>query len=599
LLSSRLGLPGVLALGSLSTGEREQSTIMTMTGDRSPRRRVALTLLLLFIAILGGLFRSRPGAHKGPQPARHTPSSVVPHPALQIADPLQPPRIQLVVTACRAGDTPVELFERVGAGGWYGGALSTRAAACVPDTQGRCNFNNLTAGPWVARQGRMTAEVWLEGGGMKPSVTVALPCDDECAVDLVVEADNACGEHGTLRFLPPAPLPDDALFEAGPKVAWSNDKTIRVDRFPCAEAVVELETPTCRQVREIPDPDGAPLRTLRLRMEPVERVTVRFVDSETGAPIQGVTMEDVDGWTVLVSNEVGEVSVIKQPRRRFMTFVLEAHHPDYQSTSVYPPVILDDRGLVSMQRREELYVVCEADHRPCPGHTQLFASFNSGPPTDPSEDVVGGGYVHGECIWDAPGTWRCERGRDFGVVINIDGRIAEFSAPDGADRLNVDMSANRSRACLRGDWPSGDCVLELRETAHPVRMSTELIPLPEGEGPVRGRVVCPEAVTWAEVVLDRGGACTTPGPWSELAGICARQKPGPAVEDVVGSGCMLLDAGAVTGDPSPYAHSSQIVLQACPSWFPPGDYFVACGENVAQPVTLVEGEVLEWVPPAP
>ena len=207
--------------------------------------------------------------------------------------------------------------------------------------------------------------------------------------------------------------------------------------------------------------------------------------------------------------------------------------------------------------------------------------------------------MHGECIWDSPGTWRCERGRDFGVVIDIDGRIAEFSAPSGVDRLNVNMSANRSRACLRGDWPSGDCVLELRETMHPVRMATELIPLPEGDAPVQGRVVCPEAVTWAEVVLDRGGACTTPGPWSELAGICARQKPGPAVEDVVGSGCMLLDASVVTGQSSTYANSSSVMLETCPSWFPPGDYFVACGEDIAQPITLVEGEVLEWAPSTP
>lgn len=59
------------------------------------------------------------------------------------------------------------------------------------------------------------------------------------------------------------------------------------------------------------------------------------------------------------------------------------------------------------------------------------------------------------------------------------------------------------------------------------------------------------------------------------------------------------DAASRMGTPPTYAASSPPLVETCPSWFPPGDYFIACGEGVAQPVTLVEGEVLEWALPAP
>jgi hypothetical protein len=514
-------------------------------------------------------------------------------------DPLLPPVLQLVVNACADNDAPVELFGRTGAAGWYGGALTTRSAACDPGADGRCTFTDLSAGPWVVRQGIVAMEVWLRGGAEDPTAETDLPCENNCAVDLLVEAEPECGASGTLRLLPPVPLPADAMQDSAPTLAWTAGLSQRFDHFPCHEAAIELASAQCRVVHELHDPEGAPLRTVRLKLEPVHRVKLRFVDAETKEPIAGVTMEDADSWTVLVSDGNGILDAIQQSRLKFMTAVLEAHHPDYQSTSVYPPALKGELGVVEMQRRAELTVVCEVSGAPCPGHTQLFVSFDAGAPIEPSEDPLGGGFVHGECIWDAPGRWRCERGRNFKVTVELDGRVLDFHAPDGAETLTVDMSPSRARGCLRGTWPSGDCRLELADAVIPVSRATEMIPMPEGEGPVAGRVVCPEAVTWAEVRLDRGGACAEPGPWAELAGICARPSPGPAVEDLVGGGCMLLDAASVMGTPSTYAASTPPLLETCPSWFPPGDYFVACGEGIAQPVTLVAGEVLEWAPPTP
>jgi hypothetical protein len=530
-----------------------------------------------------------------PDPAPAVPRRPSPAPV----DPLLPPVIQLEVNACADNDVPVELFGRTGAGGWYGGALTTPSGACNPDPKGRCTFTDLGAGPWVIRQGLVSMEVWLRGGTAGPTAQLDLPCENNCAVDLVVDADPECGGSGTLRLLPPVPLPADAPPSSGAPMTWTAGLTQRFDRFPCHAAAILLESASCRVVQPLHDPEGAPLRAVRLKLDPLSRVKLRFVDAETGAPIPGVTMVDSDYWTTLVSDANGLLDVIQQSRRKFMTAVLAAHHPDYQSTSVYPPALKGEFGVVEMQRREELRVVCEANGAPCPGHTQLFASFDSGPPTDPSEDPVGGGYVQGECTWDAPGRWRCERGRTFKVTLDLDGHVLDVHAPDGADTLTVDMSPSIKRGCLRGSWPSGDCRLELADAVVPVTHATELIPLPGGEGPVAGRVVCPEAVTWAEVILDRGGACAEPGPWAELAGICARPSPGPAVEDLVGGGCMLLDAASVMGAPPTYAASTPPLLETCPSWFPPGDYFIACGEGVAQPVTLVEGEVLEWALPAP
>jgi hypothetical protein len=565
------------------------------------RRRLLASLAALLVALLLWVLGPKqresrsPRAHRPPAPG----ASPLPRPAPAALDPLLPPVIQLVVNACATNDAPVELFGRVGAGGWEGGLRSERAAVCDPDLQGQCSFADLPAGRWVVKQGEVAAGLWLKGGPGATRREVELPCARTCSADLVVDADPACGDRGSLRLLPPVPLPVEARPDLGPGVAWTSGQSQRIDHFPCRAAAVTVETARCRQVHALPSPDGAPLRAVRLRLEPLDRVTLRFVDLESGAPIAGVTLKDADRWTVLVSDENGSLEVIQQSEDAFARALLQAHHPDYETTAVYPPSIDGAVGLLPMQRRAELQVECAVDGAPCPGHARLLPTFSSGPPHDPSVYVPGGGIVSGACAWASPGVWRCERGRDFSLTVDLDGRVAKFSAPDGADTLQVDLSLKGDRGCLRGDWPSGDCVLQLAEAEHPLRQPTERVPLPDGEGPAPGRVVCAEAVTWAAVQLDRGGACTEPGPWAELAGICARPAPGPAVEDRVGGGCMLLKAAAGTGEAAGFAASSPMFLERCPSWFPPGEYLVACGEGSPQPVTLVEGEVLEWAPPAP
>jgi hypothetical protein len=571
-------------------------------GRRAPDgRRIPSAALLtaLLVGPLTGLLGSSRSEGKSPRDDREAAPGNQPRGPAQAADPLQPPVIQLQVNACAASDAPVELYARTGAGGWYGGALTTRTATCDPVPQGRCSFNDLAAGPWILRQGGATSDIWLEGGPQQPTATLDLPCVGACAVDLVVEANPACGDRGVVRLLPPAPLPASARHDPGPGVLWSAGQPARLDHLPCGKVVVELESPTCRQVHVLPEPDGTPLRAVRLPFQPLPQVTVRFVDHQSGAPIRGVTIEDIDGWTVHVSDKRGAVQVTQLPEKKAVKLILEAHHPAYQSTGVSPHNAKGGEAEVHMLRRQTLRVACTVDGAPCPGHTRLFASFDAGPPVDRSTFPVGGGITQGECTWDSPGRWRCERGRDFRVTVALDGRTAEFTAPEGAEQLDVALHTSVAQACVQASWPSADCVLELAHTVHPILEATAQVPLPPGEGPVPARVVCQTAATWAEVQLDRGGACTSPGPWAKMAGICARSTPGPAVEYLGGGGCMILDAASAMGEASPYASSSPPDLARCPSWFPPGDYFVACGEGIAQPVTLVAGEVLEWRPPAP
>jgi hypothetical protein len=567
-------------------------------------RRLVLTLAILG-ALIGAMLTWAlwPDESVGPEargvvsakPTARPPAAPTP------PDPLQPPVYQLQVNACATNDAPVELFGFDGAIGWDGRAPTTRVASCDPDPTGRCTFADLAPRAWVVRQGPTARKYFIQPDPTDPSAEVDLPCAGTCAVDLVVEADPDCGDTGTLTLLPPVPLPPDETLDPQPAVTWTSGQTQRIDQFTCTAAAVELKTSNCRQIRTVSDPEGAPLRALRLKLEALERIELRFVDSETGAPIPGVSIEDTDYWTMHVSNKNGSVRIIKQPREKSTTAVLSAHHPDYQSTGVYPPRMENDPELVPMQRRQELRVDCVVDGAPCPGRTIIVPRFFTGPPPEQPDYKYGEGgeVVQGACTWDSPGTWRCERGRDSSVFVNIDGRGEEFSAPDGAPELAVHISTKAPRACIRATWPSGDCMLELAGAVAPVRRPTEFVPLPEGEGPVAGRVVCQEAVTWAELQLDRGGACTSPGPWAELAGICARSPPGPAVEDQAVGACMILDAASAMGLEGGISSSSPPVLERCPSWFPPGDYFVACGEGIAQPVTLVAGEVLEWRPPAP
>jgi hypothetical protein len=507
-----------------------------MPAQRPSRRKPALIALCVALVALGWISRvaCRGAAEVSTPPAGgQSPEAAQPL-VIDPPDLLQPPSFKLTVKGCGELGSPVELYARVGAGGWDGGTTTTFVDSCNPDEQHRCTFSGLTTGRWIVRQETAWMSLWLEGDPAVSPREVALPCGAACAVDLVVEAEAACGETGTLRILPPVPLPSGLTVE-GPEFTWSAGVSQRLEAFPCDATIVDLKSSTCSQVHRLRSPDGAPHRALRLHLAPVDRVTIRFEDHATGQPIPGVTMEDADYWNVLTSDQYGTMEVVRQSESKFMTALLEAHHPDYQSTSVFPPAMKGDLGVVRMQRRQYVRVECVADGAPCPGYTRVLPSFSSGPKPDPGTYIPGGGAVNGECAWLSPGAWQCETGRDFILTVVLDQRLSRFSASDETKTLEVDMSAQGSRGCIRGEWPSGDCVLELGETVHPVRQMTEFVPLPEGDGPVRGRVVCQEAVTWAEIELDRGGACTTPGPWSELAGICARKKPGPAVEDVVGA----------------------------------------------------------------
>lgn len=574
-----------------------------MVGLLDRFRRPKWVILGLAVAVIAaGWWTCRANSRK-PRPTTDVKPAdtrvVLRNPTFVAADSALPPSLDLLVSACTENEAPVELFGFVGASGWDGGTPSTLIATCDPDSQGKCAFSGLTAGAGVLRQGATVIKFFLEADTLKAASELDLPCESHCAVDLVVEADPACGDHGVLRLLPPVPLPTAPRFDSDLELAWTTGQTQRIGWFPCQAAAAELESDDCQQIRTVADSEGAPLRTLRLRLQALDRMTLRFVDRTTGSPVPGVILEDVDGWTVHVSDHSGSVEVVKQSRQRSMTVILEAHHPAYQSTSVYPPAMEGDVVLVVMHPRQEFEVECSLDGAPCPGRTRVHPSFLSGPSRAMSQGEVGADFVQGECVWHSPGLWRCERGRDTVIYVELDGRVVDVPAMDGAERIVVDMSTRLIRACLRASWPSDDCMLELAETVHPVRRPTVHVPLPDGDGPVAGRVVCQDSVTWAEVLLDRGGACTSPGPWSELAGICARPKPGPAVEDSVGDGCVLLDAAAVMGEAAPYASSTPLLLERCPSWFPPGNYFIACGEGVAQPVTLIEGEVLEWAPHTP
>jgi hypothetical protein len=81
----------------------------------------------------------------------------------------------------------------------------------------------------------------------------------------------------------------------------------------------------------------------------------------------------------------------------------------------------------------------------------------------------------------------------------------------------------------------------------------------------------------------------------ELAGALAQALTEAEAERLVHEAATADGGGGSAGFPL----VGPPLLERCPSWFPPGDYSVVCGEGDPHPVTLVEGEVLEWAPPPP
>jgi hypothetical protein len=182
------------------------------------------------------------------------------------------------------------------------------------------------------------------------------------------------------------------------------------------------------------------------------------------------------------------------------------------------------------------------------------------------------------------------------VSVIVEQPAQRFNVPLGVAEYTVELYRTAVDGCVRYDAPGADCVLEVGEVVLPVVPMTPFT-LPTDDLPQPGRIVCPEAHVWANLVVKEGPGCAVAGPWEELAGICVRPEGGPPVEDQLGSPCVLLDAALVTGDGG-IAQSSSVDLSACPAWYPPGDYMLACGDEMAVPVRLVAGEVLEVAPPA-
>jgi hypothetical protein len=356
--------------------------------------------------------------------------------------------------------------------------------------------------------------------------------------------------------------------------------------------LLRVSSEECETTARIADQVPESVRAVRVRLRPIPTLTVRFIDTATGAPVRGVTLLDTDGVTPLTSDEAGEVRV-----RRARPVILPARHPQYQTAGISPLSSEGDVLEVPLYPKRTLRVSCTLDGEPCPGHTDIRAMFFRGDhQRDTEAPPSGHGLVLTQCTWEGPGSWVCERGVLQSVSVLIEEPPLDFTVPPGVDEFALSIPRNAVDVCVDFEPPGAACVLEFGDGAVPIVSATPFS-LSADDLPQPGRIVCPEAHVWANLVVKEGPGCAVAGPWEELAGICVRPEGGPPVEDQLGSPCVLLDAALVTGDGG-IAQSSSVDLSACPAWYPPGDYMLACGDEMAVPVRLVAGEVLEVAPPA-
>ena len=110
-----------------------------MPAQRPSRRNPALIALCVALVAIGWMSRlaCRGAAEVSTPPAGgQSPEAEQPL-VIDPPDLLQPPSFKLTVKGCGELDSPVELYARVGAGGWDGGTTTTFVDSCNPDEKHR------------------------------------------------------------------------------------------------------------------------------------------------------------------------------------------------------------------------------------------------------------------------------------------------------------------------------------------------------------------------------------------------------------------------------------------------------------------------------
>lgn len=498
------------------------------------------------------------------------------------------PTYRVIVKGCGVDSEDIHLYRTTGPQGWNGGDTAEWADRCTPDQSGACAFDDVSAGTWIIRQGMVVVR-WEIFGTVAGVRKFTLPCGGECRRELVVDADLSCGDSGTFHVFP-REWPDGDILDAElSSGVWRQGEEVPVERVGCQHYILEVRGAQC-VARAVVTDTGGVYQKVHVVLKPRDAVRLRFLDAESSLPVAGVRVEDPDLILVRESDRSGVVEVGRRGSAN-----LEARHAEYQTTGIALDRLVEDEADVYLLSRRWGQVICSKAGSPCPGRTLVCTSFLSGESEGEEAEAAGptSHWAMGDCEWVGVGRWRCERGRLWSLRVILDGQTTDLQVPDGAESVFVELEEPEGNVCVDFEPPGGDCYLEGKIGRYLITPQSK-VPVPEGAMEASYRVVCQDAQVWATVDLDRRGECFRLGPWQELGGICVNPSGTKGTEQRPDSTCMLVAGIGMQGGAEPTAVAASQVDQ-CPTWVPAGEYLLACDQDIAQPVQIVAGEVLEVV----